>query len=183
MTWTFIKEKDWQLRIDSVEQLVNFYFENKVLESDRHHFHRLLKDNGESSYNVVSHSEFGGIVKQFHTEYGLDYDDAYQHLENLQLASMWKVLKETGAIYINRHGGFHGERKNMDMTRFVHRDELKWPLYTTDQIRIKKFDDGTHYYAYIGDTQVRDDNGVLKWDTEEAARAAAEKYRYTRHSK
>lgn len=59
-----------------------------------------------------------------------------------------------------------------NMTRFVHRDELKWPLYTSDQIRIKKFDDGTHYYAYIGDAQVRDDNGVLKWDTEEAARAA-----------
>ena len=180
MTWTFIKEKDWQLRIDSEEQLVEYYVENEILDNDREHFHRLIKYNGESSYNKVSHSVFGGAVERISKEYGFSYDDAYEYLKDVQLFSMLNVLKKTGAIYINRYGGFHGERKDMDMTRFVHREDLEWPRYSFDDIRIKKFDDGTHYYAYIGDAQVRDENGALKWDTEEDARKAAEKYRYNR---
>lgn len=38
---------------------------------------------------------------------------------------------------------------------------------------MKQFRGGSHWYAYIGDMQVR--NGEeLKWNTQEAARSAAE---------
>ena len=180
MTWTFIKEKDWQLRIDSEEQLVEYYTKNKMFENDRKHFHKLLKDNGESSYNVVAHSVFGGMVKNISKEYDLSFDEAYELIKNIQFSSMLNILRKTGVIYINRVGGFHTERENQDTTRFVHREKLEWPRYYSDDIRIKKFDDGTHYYAYIGDAQVRDTGGILKWDTEEEARKAAKKYQYSK---
>ena len=51
---------------------------------------------------------------------------------------------------------------------FVRRKELVFPNFKRDEIRIKKFPNGEHYYAYIDDMQVRDGD-TLKWNTYEEA--------------
>ena len=50
-----------------------------------------------------------------------------------------------------------------------------WYKFDKNDIRIEKFPYGAHYYAYVGDVQVKDGT-TLKWNTYEEARRQAEKY-------
>lgn len=82
-----------------------------------------------------------------------------------------ETIREYGAVYINPAGGHtHG----IEYTQFCRRKELIFPCYTVDDIRIEQFKGGQHWYAYVGDMQVRDGDS-LKWDTKPEARAAAER--------
>lgn len=53
-------------------------------------------------------------------------------------------------------------------------EEKNWyfRISKKNDIRIKKFPYGNHYYAYIGDMQVKDGN-IIKWNTYEDAHRAA----------
>ena len=57
----------------------------------------------------------------------------------------------------------------------VKREKLVFPKFDKNDIRIEKFPYGAHYYAYVGDVQVKDGT-TLKWNTYEEARRQAEKY-------
>jgi hypothetical protein len=59
----------------------------------------------------------------------------------------------------------------------VRRANIDFPKYHEQDIHIARFPDGQHYYAYIGDMQVRDGD-ILKWDTYDEAFAQAQKYIY-----
>lgn len=62
---------------------------------------------------------------------------------------------------------------------FVRRKELVWPTFNVNDIRIKSFQGGQHFYAYVDDVQVREGSGndtKLKWDTYEEAYQAALSY-------
>ncbi|ENZ28695.1 hypothetical protein [Enterocloster clostridioformis] len=78
-------------------------------------------------------------------------------------------IRRNGQTYINQVGGstFH-----IQYTQWCRRKELIFPNYTDSDIRIKQFDGGNHYYAYIGDMQLRDGDN-LKWNTYEQAYDAA----------
>ena len=81
-----------------------------------------------------------------------------------------KDIKTYGAVYINRVGGSTGE---LEYTQFCRRTELVYPDFKVSDIRIKRFEGGNHYYAYIGDMQVR--NGYQqKWNCYDDAYHAAE---------
>lgn len=47
-----------------------------------------------------------------------------------------------------------------------------FPAFGRSDIRVERFKGGKHWYAYIGDMQVRNGD-TMKWDTEEEARRAA----------
>lgn len=72
---------------------------------------------------------------------------------------------QLGPIYVNAYGGWHLGGEYSD---YLHRDRLIFPDFGKKQIRVKQFDGGKHYYAYIGDLQVRDGD-KLKWDCFEDA--------------
>ena len=57
--------------------------------------------------------------------------------------------------------------------QFCRRKQLVFPHFRREDIRIKQFNGGRHWYAYVGDMQIRDGD-QLKWNTKEAAQAAAE---------
>ena len=46
--------------------------------------------------------------------------------------------------------------------------DIIFPDFKRHQIRVKSFPGGDHFYAYIGDMQVRDGD-ILKWDTYDEA--------------
>ena len=74
-------------------------------------------------------------------------------------------IREYGACFINPVGG---STFGIEYKQFVRRKELVFPDFKREDIRIKQFKDGTHWYAYIGDMQVRDGD-TLKWNTREEA--------------
>lgn len=81
-----------------------------------------------------------------------------------------KCIKEHGAVYINRVGG---HTFALEYTQFCRRKELVFPNFKSTDIRVKKYPEGVHWYAFIDDMQVK--NGeCVKWNTREAAQHAAE---------
>ena len=81
-----------------------------------------------------------------------------------------KELREFGAVYFNVAGG---HTFNLKYTQFCRRKELIFPSFSEADIRIKKFSQGgSHWYAYIGDVQLK--NGEKqKWNSYEAAKEFA----------
>lgn len=163
--------KSWYLEIRDVESLVQFCINNKSFDKDKEHLMKLRNyDNRPTT--IVAHTEYGWLVSQVESM-GFTVEEAYELIKNVQFNSMMKVLNEKGVIYVNKNNGFC-TRKLID-SHFVYRETLEWPKYNSKDIRIKKFDDGQHYYAYIGDTQVRNGD-TLKWSSYEEAYKMAEKY-------
>lgn len=94
--------------------------------------------------------------------------DAIKDFSSRVVENQLRELQETGALYFNRVGGYHGFYSCMEENGFVRRKELVWPDFKKDEIRIKSFPGGDHFYAYIDDMQVRDGD-TLKWNTYEEA--------------
>ena len=175
MAWLFIKEGDWHLKIDTKEQLENYLEEaEKMFQTDQNHFAGLQKCKNGEQY-TVQHSEYGFLARHLAEWTGSNALDAYSQIPALQKEAMEKVLNETGSLLINRSGGFHTGKNMSEAHPFVWKNSLTFPKYSKNDIRIKRFQDGKHYYAYIGDVQVRDGD-TLKWNTEEEAIAAATSY-------
>lgn len=70
-------------------------------------------------------------------------------------------VMENGEIFVNPVGG---KTFSLDYDQFVWRSHLAFPDYSVNDIRIKQFEGGTHFYAYLGDAQLRDGE-KLKWNT------------------
>lgn len=81
-----------------------------------------------------------------------------------------QCIKEHGAVYINRVGG---HTYALDYTQFCRRKELVFPNFKLSDIRVRKYPEGVHWYAYIDDMQVKNGDNV-KWSTCDAAKRAAE---------
>lgn len=97
--------------------------------------------------------------------------DGFRMLTMETGASELDTIHKYGAVFINPVGGHtHG----IETVSFCRRKELIFPNFKKEDIRVKQFQGGQHWYAYIGDMQVRDKN-QLKWNTQAEAQAAAEK--------
>lgn len=172
--WKFVQLKDngpWYLEVNDIETLLRYHAENKSFEKDKAHFLKLQNFDDRPAM-IEAHTEYGWLVYKIKSM-GFNTNEAYQILSELQLESMTKVLKNKGSILINRRDGFCiNKAKN---PHFVYRKDLEWPRYLNNDIRIKRFDDGTHYYAYIGDTQVKKGE-TIKWNTWDEAYEAAKTY-------
>lgn len=84
-------------------------------------------------------------------------------------------IKEYGAIYVNRAGGYHSFYSKAEEYAVVHRKEIVFPDYNKKDIKISKFPYGNHWYAHIGDLEVKDGN-TIKWNTYEEAYKKAEEF-------
>lgn len=80
-----------------------------------------------------------------------------------------RCIREHGAVYINRAGG---HTYDLPYTQFCRRKELVFPDFRLSDIRIKKYPGGVHWYAFIGDMQVKNGEDI-KWNSSEAAQNAA----------
>lgn len=75
--------------------------------------------------------------------------------------ALHRDIEQNGETFVNRVGG---KTFSLKYDQFVWRENLVFPNYTISDIRIKQFDGGQHYYAYVGDTQIRDGD-KLKWNS------------------
>ena len=174
MSFLFVKEpKDWFLKIQSIDDLLNYYYANDLFEEDKQQYIQLQNNPYCNDDTCCTHTVFGWFINNG-KEHGISYDEMYKRIADVQFRSMLKVLNKTGTIYVNRKGGFHPELENETYSTFVHKDKLEFPKCFTKDIRVEKFYDGIHWYAYVGDIQVRDGN-ILKWNTYDEAYKQAQK--------
>ena len=164
----------WWLNINSQESLDNYFSEKNVIDFDKEHFEKLDKA-GSDDRTKITHTEFGHLAKIIMKDYNVNHDFAYNIIKDLQRNSMLKIMNEGNQLLVNRRGGFRIKYKKEKALSFVRRNKLEFPRYFSEDIRIKKFPDGKHWYAYVGDMQVRDGD-ILKWNSYDEALQIAENF-------
>lgn len=175
MEYLFVHDKQggWWLKIDSVEKLIDYHKKtNNRYEGALQMYMRGKRPQEMSLEERISldmdnnkdwkYLQAAIIMAQ---NVGGTLFDGFRCL-NMEFGSKeLKDIQEYGACYLNSVGG---STFSVDYDNFCRRDELVFPNFQISDIRIKQFDKGQHYYAYVGDMQVRDGD-VLKWNTYDEA--------------
>ncbi len=166
------KNGGWWLRINEPKQLFDYYEKTDSRWSDG--FYNLITSkefgNGENHANSLAYA-----IGTYGANRKLNAIEATQSFRVAVLSNQLDVLLKYHEIYINRNGGYHPNTSGRkDYSQFVRRKRLIFPEYKESDIRIKQFTGGEHWYAYIGDLQIKDGD-IIKWNTyEEAYRKAKE---------
>lgn len=180
MDWHFVLlEKNttnagWWLKIDNIEQLSDY------LEQTNDQYAKALKNyitDKEFQPTSVSHNPY---LKEIPLTYALAFHQkktkqniikTIVNFANIQYINMANAILDHGCIYMNKNGGYFWD-KNQIVDEFIYRSELVFPEFDKSDIHIRQFPNDTHFYAYLGDMQVRDGN-KLKYDSYEEAYAQA----------
>jgi hypothetical protein len=181
LNWKSIQiDYDWMLVIESMKDLMD-YHENvmkvqiprawkNLEEVQAHKAH--LDNNLSLIINLIAQHEDNKSLLELS---GIASGKIFE-------AKASGILRD-GKIYVNKNGGFFSHNKDLTILDeiIIDSDRLIFPQYTEKDIRVKRWDDGTHWYAYVGDFQVEWD-GDKKWNSEETATRAAKCYLYRTHN-
>ena len=183
MEYLFIfdeESKGWWLKIDTVENLTDYHEKTGNGRFDRafemylhegHPYDILGKLSTEERIKRMQDKDFKRLqaaVIQAEKGEGTILD-GFRCL-NLEIGmGQMRTIEQYGAIYINPVGGY---TFGLNYIQFCRRNNLIFPDFRESDIRIKQFEGGEHYYAYVGDMQVRDGN-ELKWNSRDEAYSKA----------
>ena len=190
MSFTFVlKDKGtpnqgWWLKVSNVDELSAYYesinptrmgrvFENYMYGKEWNYAHP-----GHVNKNHAPHfaeASLTDAVVRYASQHHYTILEAIHGFQAMVATEQLECIREYGAIYINRNGGYHMRTSGDIEYAFVHRDKIIFPEYTKKEIKISKFPYGQHYYAHIGDLEVRDGD-TIKWNTYEEAYRQAEKF-------
>lgn len=168
MKYRFIyKNGGWWLKISTTSELLEYH---NMVESSRvakgYESFLRSKEFFETGYKPMANS-LGQLIG-----YRRENDSSKSSIEiacDIQYEkykTQLEYLRKGYNIYINSCGGWHFGKN--DFKQWVDRNKIVFPNFTKDQIKIEKFSGGEHFYAYIDDMQIRD-NDTLKWNTYEEA--------------
>lgn len=189
MQWTFVlkdkgtKEQGWWLKISSFDELLEYLRETNPTRFGKVFENYMYGKDGINTSTI--RNEFHGphpeeaSTTQACTMYAaknhMTILEGIQGFEAMIATRQLEKIETYGAIFINPVGGYHADYDGPHTYDFIRRDKLVFPDFTKADIRVKQFPHGEHFYAYIGDTQVRDGD-TLKWSTYDEAYKQAEKY-------
>ena len=172
MSWTFIQKKDgsWWLKVSTIEEYARYRD-----ETDSKRYGDILKDmlavaEGKHERNPATTAILLENEKHRGRKSALELvADFSSRVAEWQLGYLMKGYY----LLFNRCGGCHFDTDRS--YRWIHKSDLVFPEFTEKDIKIERFPDGQHYYAYVGSSQVRDGD-VLKWDTYDEAYRHAKEY-------
>lgn len=174
----------WWLKLTEAEQIIDYHkktasrYEGAInlymkLKKDGKDWHNMLDDVPlQERIKLMENKDFKyiqcAIIKAQQVEGNIF--DGFRCL-NMEIgAAELETIREHGAVFINSAGG---HTWGIETVQFCRRKQLIFPSFKREEIRVKQFRGGQHWYAYIGDMQIRDGD-QLKWNTKAAAQAAAE---------
>lgn len=179
MEYLFVFSKGgWWLKIDNIEKLTDYQkkvgmsrFENALqMYLDKGHPSEILetlKDQPEKRIELMGNRDFKYLqAAVILAEQGKQNIFGGFRCLNIESGmTELRVMRAYGAVYINPVGG---HTYDLEYTQFCRRKDLVFPDFKESDIRIQKYEAGCHYYAFIGDMQVRNGN-QMKWNTRDAA--------------
>jgi hypothetical protein len=92
------------------------------------------------------------------------------------LSGYQNVFLNYGHVIVNSVNGCRAMDESFEILEERLSNELVFPVTSEKDIKISKWPNGTHYYAKIGNQDVVDDKGNVKWNTVEQAKKEAVKY-------
>lgn len=174
MDYLFVYINDnWYLKISSVNELINYYKSKGIMDKWTKEYINLV--NSKEFCNGTKHcNEIGMAIGMLGVREGLTPFEATNTLIQEIFNNQLELLLQGYDLYINAKGGYFMD-KEKPYIQWYRKNTIDFPYFTKDQIRIKRFPMGTHYYAYIGNMQVYDGD-INKWDSYKAAFDYATKY-------
>lgn len=175
MEYLFVHDKNggWWLKVTTAEQVLDYVTQSTLYGEGLDLYWELVKQGieplhlpldkriefmtGERSRAFMSMQ--GAITEA--VKYECSIVDGFKAMRLEFAENMMKEIRESGACYANSVGGM---TFGVEADNFCRRSSLTFPQFNKDDIRVKRFDNGTHFYAYIGDIQVRQGE-ILKWNS------------------
>lgn len=184
-TWLFVllnkntSLAGWWLKIRSIDELAAY------LEQTSSRYGRAFDNYLHDSFyqnSVVGHGKYIKEANLTLAAYlrGVNRKqsmiEAMMGLSMSVAETMSRQLAIHGCLYVNASGGWNcGMGADAYQGDFCQNKNLVWPSFDQTSLRISQFPGGQHFYAYIGNVQVRDGDR-LKFDTYEDAVSHARAY-------
>ena len=172
------KNGGWWLKISTVDELENYTKKTAAKNPIVNGFKSVLncREFGKpvDGEPLRPHVNNVGFLIGLHAHNNdMSYFESACHLAiKSDNAKICELLKGRN-LYFNRHGGWHSGINDYD--QWYDSEKLIFPDFNKSEIKIEQFPMGEHYYAYIGNMQVRDGD-TLKWNTYEEAYTHALQY-------
>jgi len=181
MKHTFIHDgRAWWLKITSQEELdaymIDVFLQDELLATKE--FLELKRNNIKGHYT----NHFACVCDSLASFKDTSFFSELTFLKESFYKNASDVLVEHGQVYINSVGGYNWKR---EAKQIYSKEGFDFPVFSAEDIRIKKWPAGTHWYAYIGNVQLTNGEQV-KWNTKEEAESFAIQYVNTKrrcHSK
>lgn len=169
-------EYDWMMKIETLDQLLFFH------ESWMKAQIPLAWDNLKKVAQGRAHINSGlAHMIAWGTDGKRGLIEITAELSERFLKEKYDYISKGIVLYINKMGGYMPEHSDIEVIDTMERDidnDLIFPNYTEKDIRIKKWEGGKHFYAYVGMFSVIDWKGDMKWNTEKEAMEKAEGFLY-----
>ena len=157
---------DWYLLCDNIPQIeehFNLYIRGLISDAFKE-FSKKLYENDPSDFK----SEWGILCKKISELNNVPFQIASMQCENDLLNNRLDLFYKRGSILLSN------KIKHFDPIDFEVKDELiknniTWPTYSINDIKIIQWPNGEHYYAKIGIMDIVDKNGNQKWNTYDEA--------------
>lgn len=177
-TWFFVPQTEAQVR-EHFKKIFGAEIKAGVQEHIRtSHF----RPDG-SVYTEHPSTPWGRAVQVYLDLHGGHWLAAAVQLENETLFQRLDSFREGKTMYLD-NGVVESRPCDGDtIVEECEKDSLEYPVesqYRLEDVRYMKWDmpdlrvKGTHWYAKIGNRDVKDKDGNMKWDTKEEAEKAAE---------
>ena len=172
---------DWLLVMESAEDIMNFHEKIDGIKI------RKAWDNLDEFSKGRAHIDTTlGTLIHYSAKPGDSILTATIKVMDRIIMGKIETLHRYGKIYQNKVGGYFPHSDDIEVLEEMIVDSdsnIIFPSYTKDDIHIKQWADGTHWYAYVGDFWVHDYYGKKKFDRQKDAQEAAQWYLYKLNKK
>jgi len=201
----FRKPWGWYCLIEDMEDMVNWSFKSgieneiakgvlNVLESDI--LHDCLEDSDENKEFKKAHpyrhhlnndlsfllfTKLRSMADKEEEKTGkprvkASFSFLSNYASNIITECRFREVSNGNKIVINKNNGWFvlSDSYEIDDTKYC--DEYVFPCFTEKDIVVKQWTKGTHYYAKVGNKDVVDKDGKMKWDTYDEAKEQALMY-------
>ena len=162
-------ENNWHLKIDNVEQLVDY--SEKMSDS---WVEALFRTSDSTKKESDTTDKKAAYIQMFAEAREISYLDAIQQILKNTMVTQIELLDAGKTLLFNPSGGYQFTTKDIIFDNYTSSQYPVFPHFTTDDIRMKQFPNGDHFYAYIGDIWVKDGD-IVKHNTKDEAFTAAER--------
>lgn len=180
--WLFYKIRDkqfptmgdwWVLVINTPQRLVEYqqfkskrlvesYFKGKKKVKEKQHL------NGEESTMLQTIEN---------TPNRKTVVDDINCISDTMLHPMTKFFLDEKIPLVNQVGGYRFLDNRVQVLEELEREEIIFPEDERLGIKISRWFEGKHYYAKVGQYDVKDEEGNLKWNTAQEAEKQAKKFK------
>ena len=163
----------WYIKLETISEILEYLKIKNDYDTEKALYSYLQCSKlGHQSDKIASYVSVLASIK------GESFIDCLGCIMTQRMEVMFRLLEDYGQVCINMVGGMNGfgfGTPSLKNETIIYRENYAFPNYSEKDIRVKKWDGGTHYYAYVGDFQVKDGD-VLKWNTKDEAMRMAKKY-------